>query len=513
MNTSTTRRVLMLMPFAVVFVMSFAPRTLTSALGVAQGAAPVFSGSGTTDVRSIASQESPDSVWPFERVGDALSPRKVFVHYFPPMPISLDNLDPSRDYWQLQYLTAGGEGGKWATSGGYVRQRPLPRAPWTTSDWRDRDAELDVLRAKKMGADGFGVDIIGKADNQYWQQAQRICKAASVVGNFYFVPEIDGASFSKYTVDDVVHAAEQFTNCPAAYRLGNGKILFVPFGPDIESASFWKEVKDRLAADGVMIAFVPDLLNPGKAAAQFAPFSDCLSAWGDRDPESIVAGSLDKAGKSAKSLAGCWMQPIAPQDARPKSSSFAEAENTELLRQSWMQAIKSNADYVQLITWNDYSESTEIAPSSGSQFLFYDLNAFYIQWYKTGHEPKITKDAIYYSHRPQIFNPAVDMASGEKAMKGVSSNAVKNDIEMVAMLVQPARLEIEINGQRKDSDVGAGLQALRAPAAPGRPTFRIIRGGKVVVEKVSDWNIEGQPSQHVPDYFGGSSTRTFVPPP
>jgi len=468
---------------------------------------------GAPDPATLVARESPDEAFPFVRVADSNSPKKVIVHYFPPMPISLDNSEPSADYWTKQYLTASGEGGKWADNGGYVRERPLPREPWPTMDWRDKDALLDVLRAKLMGADAFGVDIIGKQENQYWDQAERICKAAAAVPNFYFIPEIDGASFSKYTVDDVVKAAEHFAQCPSVYRLSNGKILFIPFAPDIETAQFWHSVKDKMDADGVQIAFVPDLLNPGKAAAEFAPFSDCISAWGDRDPNSIVGGSMEKAGASAKALTRCWMQPIAPQDARPKSFSFAEASNTAMFRDSWMQAIKSSADYVQLITWNDYSESTEIAPSSGTQFLFYDLSAYYIQWYKTGREPQIRADAIYYSHRPQIFNPAVDFPSGSKHFKIVGSTPLENDVEMVAMLTKPAKMEIELNGQRTDADMPAGLRVLRVAASPGRPIFRILREGRVVVQKVSDWTIDGKPARHVPDYFGGSSTRTFIAPP
>lgn len=467
---------------------------------------------GANDPATLVARESPDTAFPFVRIADANSPKKVIVHYFPPMPISLDNAAPSADYWTKQYLTVGGEGGKWADNGGYVRERPLPREPWPTTDWRDRDALLDVLRAKLMGADAFGVDIIGKQENQFWDQAERICKAAAAVQNFYFIPEIDGASFSKYTVDDVVKAAEHFARCPAVYRL-NGKILFIPFAPDIESAQFWHSVKDKMDADGVQIAFVPDLLNPGKAAADFAPFSDCISAWGDRDPNSIVAGSLEKAGVSAKALTRCWMQPIAPQDARPKSFSFAEASNTSMFRDSWMQAIKTSTDYVQLITWNDYSESTELAPSSGTQFLFYDLSAYYIQWYKTGRAPQIRSDAIYYSHRSQIFNPSEDFPSGSKPFKIVGSTPLQNDIEMVAMLTQPSKLEIELNGRRTDADVQAGLQVLRIAASPGRPIFRVLREGRVVVQKVSDWTIDSNPTRHVPDYFGGSSTRAFVPPP
>ncbi len=461
------------------------------------------------------SGEAPSEGWFFQRelAKDSSLHRLVFIHYFPPLPISIDNKSAEDDYWNSHYLKRDGEGGKYSSAGGYVRQRPLPRKPWNSLYWREIDALVDVLRAKLMGADGFGVDIIGAKDNQYWQQAERICQAAAAVPGFYFIPEIDGASFAKNSVEEVVQATEHFAKCPSAYRLKNGKTLFIPFAPDIEGEPFWKAVEDKLAADGIQASFVPDLLNPAKAAASFAPISDCISAWGDRDSRTIGGGSLERMGNAAKSLVHCWMQPVAPQDARPKSLIFWEASNTEMFRKSWMQAIKSNADYVQMITWNDYGEATQFAPSTGTQFLFYDLSAYFIQWYKTGHAPQITHDAIYYSHRIQIFDPQKDFATGDKHFKLLGATPVQNDVEMIAMLTKPATIEIELDGQRKTADVPAGLQTLRFPASPGRPAFRIIRNGQVAVEKISDWTIENEPSRHVPDYFGGSSTRAFIPPP
>ena len=53
----------------------------------------------------------------------------VFAHYFPPFPISIDNVDPSNDYYARNYLTIDGENGKYAQYGGFLRDRPVPRQP------------------------------------------------------------------------------------------------------------------------------------------------------------------------------------------------------------------------------------------------------------------------------------------------------------------------------------------------------------------------------------------------
>ena len=58
-----------------------------------------------------------------------------------------------------------------------------------------------------------------------------------------------------------------------------------------------------------------------------------------------------------------WMQPVAVQDERPSAGVFDEAGNTQNLRDTWSVAINGDAEWVQLVTWNGYDETTQFAPS------------------------------------------------------------------------------------------------------------------------------------------------------
>ena len=87
-----------------------------------------------------------------------------------------------------------------------------------------------------------------------------------------------------------------------------------------------------------------------------------MSIWGVRTPKSIrnapqLAAAVHHAGVA-------WMAPIAVQDVRYRELRYGEAGNTETLRASWERALSDHADFAQLITWNDYSESTQVAPSA-----------------------------------------------------------------------------------------------------------------------------------------------------
>ncbi|HEY6256410.1 MAG TPA: endo-1,3-alpha-glucanase family glycosylhydrolase, partial [Xanthobacteraceae bacterium] len=161
------------------------------------------------------------------------------------------------------------------------------------------------------------------------------------------------------------------------------------------------------------------------------------------------------------------------------------------------------------VTWNDYSESTEVAPSSGTQFVFFDLATYFIAWFKLGRSPKIIRDAIYYLHRRQLVTPGVPYIPSDTPLHLAGPTPIQNKIELLAMLTKPATMQIEIAGHTFESSANAGMASLLAPARPGRPVFRILRNGRVELEKQSDWEIVAHPDRDDTLYVGGSTTRKF----
>jgi len=100
-----------------------------------------------------------------------------------------------------------------------------------------------------------------------------------------------------------------------------------------------------------------------------------------------------------------YMMPVDPQQFRPKDFLFWEAGNSATVRNAWMSAILGASDWVQLVTWNDFSESSQIEPTTDSTLAgnigtgFYNLNGYYASWYLTGQAPAITHDVLYYFYR------------------------------------------------------------------------------------------------------------------
>ncbi len=438
----------------------------------------------------------------------AASPRKVFAYYFPFFVMSMDNRPIAEDHWSVHYLRREGEAGKYASGGGFVRERPLPVGPWASPYWREINGAIDVLRAQAVGIDAFGV---GVQEPRIGQLVRGICDAAvNLAPGFGVFGEPDGGVLKLLPAEDMARTLASFESCPAALRLPDGHGLLAPFAPQTRPVSYWAEVKERLRAENRAVDFIPVLLDPGRYAPDFGPISIAMSFWGWRDPDLITGPRGQTLMSFVRRISPEWMQPISPQDFRPKDAVFWEARNTSAFRAAWMEAINSHASFAHLITWNDYSEATEIAPSSGIQYLFYDLTAYYTAWFKTGEPPAIIRDAVYYCHRTQVFDPDHPPLPTDRPFTRLGDTALANEIEMLAFLTEPSQIEIEIGGQVYRGSAPAGLSNFRAPAAVGTPIFRIYRNQSLVLEKPGDWPIEAAPGAASALYVGGSSTRKFV---
>ena len=462
--------------------------------------------------RRYVERESPNSVWPYHRISPSAlheDPRTVLIHYFPFFELSFDNVDLSHDHW-TKFVKPARIAGRFGKVGGLARERPLTPPPWPSAFWREINAAVDILRAQQIGADGFGLDIPEIGSGRHVDQVHILCEAAAALApDFKIALEPGMAALGAVSAVDLADELSFLASSPAVDHLIDRKLLVIPFAADLKPVSFWREVIDRLQQNGGRVAFVPDFLDLMGHAEQFRNLSYGETLWGPRDPVQAESLFLLKAESRFRAQVTAWMAPVAPQAVSPKVALFWEARNTELFRVLWTQAINGPSLYAHILTWNDYSESTEIQPSSGTQFLFYDLCAFYIQWFKTREQPTIIEDALYYSHRTEIYQNGERSKDDDQPFKLMGKTPISNDIEIVALLKKPAIVEIELDG-RTIRQSGDKVAVLRMPALVGRPVFRIYRDGIIVVEKSSDWIIEGREVIANPVYFGGSTTRAFV---
>jgi hypothetical protein len=286
---------------------------------------------------------------------------------------------------------------------------------------------------------------------------------------------------------------------PNALTYASGIPSSAPIPLDLVPAFFWggelprtTDIQAGLADDVKIIdgsfywgiAGVPGL---GQAPDQI-PSSDAY------------ASVLHAAGK-------LYMVPICFQFWGANAGRYYEYSGYSGMRAMWMDAIKvSHPDWVEIITWNDFIEGTYISPiddparyagandldasvAPASTLHFFhshrgatDLMAFFIEWYKTGQQPAIRKDHVFWAYRTQLATEPPDDKHSIKTY-----GPVADAIYVTANLTSPAVLHVTMGGATQSIALPAGSTDVQVPMIAGpAPKFELSRGKSLLVQASGD---------------------------
>lgn len=443
---------------------------------------------------------------PSAGIGDQ---RTVFAHYFPPYPISLDNRPANEDFYTVNYLAIDGEGGRHAQYGGLLRDRPLPRAP-LPGDWRAADFRQDISNASAAGIDGFFVDVL-HLSGPYWDRVVGLTSAAGDTSHssaFRIVPQLDMKSGAgRATVDEVANALAQLAELDGTYRLESGEVLFSAFYPEAKPASWWLNLMGLLKErHGVEAVFAPILLDTSRYLAEFAPISYAIGSWGKRTPTG-TRNEPDYA-SAARAAGAKWIAPIAVQDQRPYAQLYWESQNLTNFRQSWERADSEDADMALILTWNDYSEGTSIAPSFGHGHTLSDLTAYFVQAYKTSSPPLVRRDAVYLIHRNQLVDAPSEEPQDRMRPALTNRDAPSDLVEAIALATAPGELTVLVGANVYRFPVPAGFSSRFVPLTVGRVSAELRRDGLMVESVRSPFPVLAKPGVQDLQYFGVASRRS-----
>lgn len=467
---------------------------------------PTQTGTPTVPVPSVPPTDSSDLAFPV--AGSNTTSKKVFAHYFPPYPISLDNKTPASDYYANNYMSRTGEGGKFAQSGGLLRDRPEGREP-LSGNWRVTDMTSDVVNASEAGIDGFTVNIMS-VSGLNWERTVNLYRGAEQARrNFSVIPNLDlTAGVADVPIETIAAKMAELYRSPSAHRLSTGQYVLSSFAAERRSVQWWKDLKSTLQArHGITVALIPVFVSATDAnLAAYAPISYALGNWGVRTPPS-VSNAPDYTAK-AHALGVKWMAPVAIQDVRPRSFLYDEAGNTETLRAMWDRAISDGSDLVQLVTWNDYSESTSFAPSLAHGNSFLDINAYYQSLFKTGESPAIVGDAAYLTHRVQATTSRPSITH-RLMLPTLSGTAMKprDTVEVLTFLTSAATVSVTVGGRTETFEAPAGVSAGLVPLRVGEVSVTVTRDGVPVAAVTSPYVVSPTPAVQDMQYYGVSTRR------
>jgi len=401
------------------------------------------------------------------------APRRVFAHYFDIFPLSMDDLPAAQDYYSQTWLVPL-KANMWYANGGFLRSRPLPTTPSSAATYQVANFETEVRAAIARGITGFMYDIGSTKEFAAGGNLLNMLTAAAAVdARFSIALMVDHLNIA-----DVETVVKTLYANPSVYRVSN-KVVVAPYMADSLPPAAWNQVKSDLANQGMPIYFLPTFLSiPQSILTEYAPVADGMGLFGtalstEGISESANILNVHQAGKP-------YMSGISPQGYRPKEFHYWETDASLGYRSGWNAAIVQGADWIQLTTWNDFSETTQVAPYTNQLGYpgtgFYDLTGFYSAWFATQQQPTIRHDVLYYFYRRESVAAAAPNA-GQPTVSAPTNVPGADIIELVAFLTKPGTLLITIGTDTVSKAVDAGLQTLTAPLAPGQPQFSLMRDG------------------------------------
>lgn len=435
-------------------------------------------------------------------VGDGSKP--VFAHYFPPYPISLDNRDPATDYYARHYLQASGENGKFASVGGLLRDRPLP-GKVLSGNYQLENLKTEVRQAMAAGIDGFAVDILN-ITGANWDRTVLLMQAAEQVSSsFKIMLQPDAtASAGSASAADLAAALAKLSAYSSVYKR-DGRVVISPFKAENKTPAQWSEILRLMdTRHGIKTSFLPLFLDANKMD-QYASISIGFGNWGTRDPQ-ITTKGVNYAAR-AHALGKLWMQPVSVQDVRPNQSIYDEAGNTEQLRASWAKAIDHKADMAMLVTWNDYSEGTQFAPSANHGHTYLDISQYYLKRFKTGAFPAITTDAIHVTHRTHRHNATVPYAEPMRQRAGTNRIAARDTVEVLTFMRSSASVTVTVGSTQHTYTAPAGVSAKLFPLQDGHTAATATRSGSTVATVRTKDPVVSRVTQQDMTYHAVSSNR------
>jgi glucan endo-1,3-alpha-glucosidase len=414
----------------------------------------------------------------------------------------------------------------------------------------------DIRAAMEMGLDGFAVNTFwGSQSNG---QFQGLANAADAIGAANFKMFLSADMGLGYTAADIVSVMKKWDSNPHYLKVNGKPVLSTYSGGSLGNAWWQDNVIGPLAAAGHPVTFIPyfDRPNPNGDTPSYANWTNVLNTfpvvnglfnflipgsvpfykgdphlghhwWSTLEGAEALAQAVHDQGK-------VFMAPYLPYywAVCHSARQYMEYQSGRGTGNEWTSIItKQNPELVELVTWNDYTESTFVQPTrmvpndsnipAYPHLGFYELNKYYINWYKIGVQPAITKDAVFYFYRTQPVGVA---ATNDSAYCGITNprdsgqlwGNIQDNIFVTTALTQPAEIHVITGGTTRISPVAAGVVTTDVPFTTGSQSIELWRGG-VKLGSQQGTNIDAAPAAYnynvYSNYFviGGANGNTWFP--
>jgi glucan endo-1,3-alpha-glucosidase len=414
-----------------------------------------------------------------------------------------------------------------ATVGGSAMSRQVLAHWWGPMGYKSgqRDEERwadDIRAAREEGVDGFVVNAFSGAQARLLLNS--VIHAADKIGAYDFRVALSADMSLRFKPEEIVTSVAEFAENDHYLKI-NGKPLLSTYGGDRLGNQWWsKEVLQPLKAIGTPVTFIPDFDRPDQnrdnpsyenwrsVIASF-PVVDGLFNFGIAGSAPFYTGdtrlghhwwsSLEAEENLSKALherAKLFIAPYTPStwSVCHSARQYSEYQGGRGMASWWTSIIeKQRPELVELVTWNDYTESTYIQPTqepltstkgvpSYSHVGYYELLKYYIAWYKSGVKPTLAGDGLFYFYQPTqttgLSGNAKDAYCSMGAVPADQVWGLKQDvIYLTTVLTEPAELRVTTGKLVGHYSIPSGIVTTDVPFGLGSQSFALWRRGTQIL--------------------------------
>lgn len=254
-------------------------------------------------------------------------------------------------------------------------------------------------------------------------------KAAEKVGDIKVGLLIDAWNQSadypkrhKLTVDEWIKCIKgSIENVPASqsvWKIDNKPVLmhfntemaFEPLKPGCQ----WEQVMMQTRATSKSFYDVADVRPHLSKASYWPTVTDAVYVFGPAGPTGYMTqGQLSYQNRSSIPYMwivspGYYNRGLGPDKNKDGKADgvWTQPEFTRI-HETYMAAIQADARHINVLTWNDLGEDTDIWPSVNKGNCLLKIFGYYNQWFKTNKQPLCEKDTVILSYPRQIPDEVV----------------------------------------------------------------------------------------------------------
>lgn len=398
--------------------------------------------------------------------------------------------------------------------------------PYGKADWAK-----DIAAAKAAGIDGFALNM----GSDWWQTARVADAYAAAVeaGDFTMFLSLDMTAMSCGNVVDaatLVALVSSFSKSPAQ-TLHNGKVLVSTFSGEncafgrSSAADGWNTMfKKPLKLVGTDIFFVPSIFSDPSTFAS-AEWMDGELNWNSGWPMSNTPLDTSSDEQYMTALGDKeYMPAISPYffthfPTWGWNKNWIYRSDDFLYANRWEQviAMRDRVKFTEILTWNDYGESSYIAPTAGAlpagsnmwvdgfpHDALMDVTKYYATAFKTGAYPAITQDKVIWWARP---HPKAAHANDDYMSRPDRWNDTDDVVYALVFATADGVATLTSGTNSERYAVKAGLNKIKLAMSPGSVTIKVSRNGANVVsyDSTGSFSYTNEPSTYNFNYFVGSS--------